>query len=198
MVLFALCGHRGMPWITVSGIGLLTAAALIGYSLRSTPQPLTLFGLGGSRSRLLPVAIVGIALGAIGGVLQRHQPGVLPQSASGLHPFVVLACLIGVTEELVYRGWMLGRVSAFGWPVAVLITSVAHAAYKTALFAWPPGSEAAAFDLGRIALWTVVGGMVLGVLRVTSRSVLPAVIAHAVFDAVVYSAFAAPPWWVWR
>ena len=26
----------------------------------------------------------------------------------------------------------------------------------------------------------------------------PAVIAHAAFDLVVYSAFAAPPWWVWR
>jgi membrane protease YdiL (CAAX protease family) len=63
----------------------------------------------------------------------------------GLPLFVVLACLIGIAEEMVYRGWMQGRLSALGWPAAVLFAAV----------------------------------------------------AHAVFDAVVYSAYAKPPWWVW-
>jgi len=191
MVLFALFAHRGLPWSAVSGAGLLATAALIGTSLRNTPWP------AGPRSRVVPLAVVGIAIGALGGVLQRQQAGALPEPATGLQLFVLLACLIGITEELVYRGWMLGRLGGLGWPVAVAFTALSHAAYKTALFSWPPDSLSMGFNLAGIALWTVAGGMVLGVLRVASRSVLPAVLAHAVFDAVVYSAFATPPWWVW-
>ena len=81
---------------------------------------------------------------------------------------------------------------------AVLITAVGHAAYKTALFGLPPAYVAAGFSLRSIAFWTTLGGIGLGVLRTKSESVLPAVVAHMVFDATVYSGFPEPPWWVWR
>ena len=87
--------------------------------------------------------------------------------------------------------------SAFGWPAAVLLAALAHAAYKTALFAWPPNSQTAVFDLVGIGLWTGAAGIVLGLLRVSSRSLLPAVLGHVAFDAVVYSSYAQAPWWVW-
>ena len=197
MVVFALFAHRGWPWIAVSGAGLLGSAALIGASLRGAPWPSALVGPAAFRSRLVSLAVVGIGIGVIGGLFQRDHSGIVPEPASGLHLFVALACLIGAAEELVYRGWMLERLRALGWPAAVVVTAVAHAAYKTALFAWPPNTESAGLNRVGIALWTVLGGMVLGLLRVSSRSVLPAVLAHVAFDAVVYSAFAAPPWWVW-
>lgn len=197
IVVFALFAHRGWPWIVVSGVGLLGSAALIGSTLREASWPSALLGRAASGWRLVSLAIVGIVIGVLGGVLQRHHSGVVHEPASGLHLFVALACLIGATEELVYRGWMLERLSTLGWPAAVVLTAVAHGAYKTALFAWPPNTEGVGLNLAGIALWTVLGGMVLGLLRVSSRSVLPAVLAHAAFDAVVYSAFAAPPWWVW-
>jgi len=195
MVLFALFVHRGLPWTVASGAGLLASAALIGTSLRTSWR--SALPLVTPRSRVVTLAIAGVILGAVSGALQRRHAGVLPVTASGLDLFVALACLIGITEELVYRGWMLERLSPLGWPAAVVFTALAHGAYKTALFAWPPGSEGAVINLAGIALWTVGGGLVLGLLRVAARSVLPAVLAHAVFDAVVYSAFAAPPWWVW-
>jgi membrane protease YdiL (CAAX protease family) len=197
MVVFALLAHRGLPWVAVGGVALVAAAALIADSLRGAPWPPALPEPPALRSRVVPAAAVAIVLGAIGGILQRQHAGVVPETAGGPHLFVALACLIGVTEELVYRGWMLGRLSKLGWPAAVAGAALAHAAYKTALFAWPPPSAGAGLDLAAIAAWTLGGGLVLGILRVTSRSVLPAVLAHAVFDAVVYSAFAAPPWWVW-
>jgi len=197
MVLFALFAHRGPPLIVVSGVSLLVAAAVIGRSLRGAPQPLELLGLRGS-SRLGIFALVAIAVGAAAGMLQRNHIGLLQEPTSGLKLFVVPACLIGVAEELVYRGWLLGRISALGAPAAVVIAAVAHAVYKTALFAWPPDAVGFGFNLAGIALLTVAGGLVLGILRVTSRSVWPAVLAHAAFDALVYSAYTAAPWWVWR
>jgi membrane protease YdiL (CAAX protease family) len=197
MVVFAVFAHRGWPWIGMSGVGLLGSAALIGRSLRERPGPWWLSGSAPVGRRFVAFVIVAVVLGVIGGAFQRHYSGAVPAPAGGLHLFVAVACLIGGTEELVYRGWMLPRLSALGWPAAVVLTAIAHGAYKAALFAWPPSTEGVGFNLAGVALWTVLGGTVLGLLRVSSRSVLPAVLAHAAFDAVAYSAYAAPPWWVW-
>ena len=109
--------------------------------------------------------------------------------------FVIVACLIGATEELIFRGWLLGKARTFGWPTAVVIAAVAHTAYKTALFAWPAIPDAV--DLAGISQLTVAGGIVLGLLRAFSGSVLPSLVAHAVFDFVVYRHVAHAPWWVW-
>lgn len=82
-----------------------------------------------------------------------------------------------------------------GWPAAVAVAAVAHAAYKTALFAWP--GAPVSVDLAEIALWTTSGGMALGPLRALSGSVLPPLLAHAAFDFVTYRPVASAPWWVW-
>lgn len=196
MVVFALFAHRGMPYTVLSAAGLLAAAVVIGLSLRRAARPGALLGFAGG-SRVGLALAVGIAIGVAAGLWQRSQASVPHEAAIGLPLFVVLACLIGIAEEVVYRGWMQGRLAALGWPAAVLAAAVAHAAYKTALFVWPPDAVTSVFDLGGIALWTVLGGLMLGGLRALSGSVLPAMAAHAVFDAVVYSAYAKPPWWVW-
>jgi membrane protease YdiL (CAAX protease family) len=141
----------------------------------------------------------GNATGAASGVGAglRHRRGLeLPLlPAGGLEIFVAVACLIGVTEELVYRGWLQGRLRALGWPVAVVAAAAPHAAYKSALFAWPPGP--AEVDCAVIAGWTFVGGVVSGLLRQFSGSVVPSMVAHAAFDFLVYGAVARAPWWVW-
>lgn len=197
MVCFALGAHRGAPWALASGGCLIASAVIVGRSMRRVPAPLILLGFGGSTRWVLPLTLLGVGLAVGAGLAHRGQSGVLPAGASGMHPFVLLAALIGVTEELVYRGWMLGRLTALGWPLAIVVSALAHAAYKTALFVWPPGTVSLTYDLGSILLWTLVGGLALGTLRAVSRSLLPALVAHAAFDIVVYSAFVAPPWWVW-
>jgi membrane protease YdiL (CAAX protease family) len=119
-----------------------------------------------------------------------------PQATAGVTAFVIVACLIGATEELIFRGWLLGKARAFGWPAAVVIAAVAHTAYKTALFVWP--AVPVAVDLAGVACWTLAGGVVLGLLRACSGSLLPPLMAHAAFDFVVYRNVVHAPWWVWE
>jgi membrane protease YdiL (CAAX protease family) len=170
---------------------------VIGASLRSVSQPLELLGLS-RQSRHLPLlALLGVAAGVVGGLSHGSPQGVPVPVGGGIHPFVLLACLIGAMEELVYRGWLYGRAARFGWPAAVLVAAVAHAAYKAALFALPPIGLDSRFDVAGMFVWTVFGGLVAGGLRAWSRSVVPSVVAHVAFDAVVYAVLAVPPWWVW-
>src|SRR6185295_18817078 len=100
------------------------------------------------------------------------------------------------TEELIYRGWLFGRLQRFGAPAALIGAALAHAGYKTALFAWPLVASPAV-DFASVAMLTTAGGVVLGALRASSRSLWPAIAAHAAFDFVVYGAVSHAPWWVW-
>lgn len=195
MVLFALVSHRGLPWIVLGAIGLLLTAATIGRQLSQVSSPAALLGLGRLSSKALRFSVLGAAIGIGAGLLHRKGLGVSLWPVGVVGSFVWVACLVGMTEELVYRGWMQGTARPLGWPAAVAIAAVAHAAYKTALFAWPIASMTT--DLMAIGLWTAVGGIVIGLLREFSGSVVPSMVAHAAFDFVVYRAMTHAPWWVW-
>ena len=195
MVVFALVSHQGPPWIVLGAIGLLLTAATMGRQLRRIPRPAALLGLERLPRRAALFGALGAVIGIGAGILHRKGLGMSPWPA-GVGPFAVVACLIGATEELVYRGWLQGAARPLGWPAAVVIASVAHAAYKTSLFAWPFGSVA--IDFVGIGLWTILGGTVVGLLREFSGSVVPSMVAHAGFDFVVYGALTHAPWWVWR
>jgi membrane protease YdiL (CAAX protease family) len=196
MVVFALFSHQGWPWILVGVAGLLVAAIAIEQSLRRTPRVGALLGLDGFSQRTALLSVVGCELGAGAGLLHRWQLDLPLLPAGGLEVFAAIACLIGATEELVYRGWLQGRLRTLGWPVAVVVAAAAHAAYKSALFAWSPGS--AEIDCAVVARWTFGGGVIFGLLRQVSGSVAPSMVAHAAFDLLVYGALARAPWWVWR
>jgi len=195
MVLFALFVHRGLPWIALSALGLLIVAATIGTSLRLLPRPAELLGLAGLPRQPILYFVVGGLIGAGGGMLHRHNLGLPVWPTGGVEAFAAVACLIGAAEELLYRGWLQGRAQILGRPAAIVIAAIAHASYKTALFAWP--TTPMAIDYAGIALWTLIGGTLLGLLRANSENVAPSMFAHAVFDFMVYGALAYAPWWVW-
>jgi membrane protease YdiL (CAAX protease family) len=195
MAVFALFSHRGSPWVLPGAAGLLVASLAIGSSLRRTPRPAELLGLSGCWREVVPYAVLGVAIGAGAGLLHRLGMGLSAWPPGGGWAFVLVACLIGAAEELVYRGWLQGALRPLGWPAAVALAAVAHAGYKTALFAGP--GVPVASDLASLAGWTVAGGLVLGVLRQFSGSVVPCLLAHAAFDFVVYRALTHAPWWVW-
>lgn len=194
MVVFATFAHLRLPWSLPGAAGLVLAAAAIGGSLRSAGRPMVLLGLERFSRRAALFCLVGLILGTASAVHHRTQLGI-PPWPGGLAAFAPVACLIGVTEELIYRGWLQSTARPLGWPAAVVIAAVAHAAYKTALFAWPPGP--ALTDYQAIALWTFAGGIVLGVLRQVAGHVVPSMVAHAAFDVVVYGSFVHALWWVW-
>jgi len=195
LVLLGLVSHRGLQWAALGAGALLVSAVAIARSLRRAARPLESLGLRPVTARTASWSVLGTLVGAGAAMLHRQAMGISIWPAAGVGAFALVACLIGATEELVYRGWLQGAVRPFGWPAAVACSALAHTAYKTALFAWVPESGSA--DLAAIALWTFVGGVVLGLLREISGSLLPAILAHAAFDFVVYGAMNHAPWWVW-
>lgn len=115
-----------------------------------------------------------------------------PLIISSVEPFLLVAAAIGITEELVFRGYIFGRLqSSYGNLTSVSLSSFFHTAYKLAIFL--PFSSIPLLHLGLI---TFLAGMVLGYSRVTTKSIWPCVAFHAVFDLWVYGD-QTTPWWVW-
>jgi membrane protease YdiL (CAAX protease family) len=196
LVLFALTVHSGLPWVLAGAVGLAVAAIVIGLSLRATVSrsPRRPLAASARQAGRLTWLAVGLIFGGGLGVTYRVVWG-LPALPVGLEAFVIVACLVGATEELVYRGYVQGRLRVLGWPAAVVLAAVAHTAYKTSLFVLP--ASPVDIDFAFLATWTLAGGIVFGLLREFSRSILPPVAAHAAFDLVVYGAMVQAPWWVW-
>ena len=147
------------------------------------------FALRGARPAFLGI---GLLLGAGFACLCRVRFGMslLPDR---LHGFALAGALIGATEELLYRGYVQERLASLGAAPAVLGAAAAHTAYKVCLFALSPQGV---LHPGMLALWTFGGGLVFGALARRARSVLPPLLAHALFDTIVYGG-AAAPFWVW-
>jgi hypothetical protein len=194
LALFALFSHRGWPLFLIAAAGLIVAAFAIQRSFGSMREAAHTLGLSSFPRKaglLIPAACAaGIGLG----IFYRGSFS-LPIFPRELRPFVAVACLIGGAEEIVYRGWMQGSLRVLGRPAAVGVAAVAHAAYKAALFLWP--SVPISVDFAFLIVWTVAGGIVFGVLREASESVVPPCLGHMTFDILVYGAIAAAPWWVW-
>ncbi len=194
MVLFALFVRSGRPWVVVSGAGLLVTAVAVASSFRVERRPAEILGLSPLSGKVAAYVILACAVGAGLGVLHRvvWEMGALP---SGVGRFVLVASAIGAAEELLYRGYVQGRLRRLGLVAAVLLAAAAHTAYKAALFAFPP--DGVVIDLEFLAVWTLIGGVVFGALRELSGSVLTPLAAHVVFDIVVYGENVQAPWWVW-
>jgi len=202
MVVFALFAHSRSVAFALSPAGLtLTAAALVRGVVRSR-SPLILFGLAPVARKTALYAALGAALGLALGVWYRWHIGApaLPEAFRG---FALVAALIGSAEEILYRGYVQGRVRRLGAVGAVACAALLHTAYKSALFALP--GEAVMVDFPFIVTATLLGGVAFGVLRelsggstsLTAGNVLAPLAAHAAFDLVVYAELAAAPWWVW-
>jgi membrane protease YdiL (CAAX protease family) len=115
---------------------------------------------------------------------------IVPQK---LFLFAPVAVCIGILEELMFRGWLFSHLSKWTTWTAVLITPLAHAAYKSILFLSPYlPYQINAWDL---FLVTFSAGVFLGLTRFYSGSVWPALIAHAIFDLLIYGDQPVP-WWV--
>ena len=103
-----------------------------------------------------------------------------------------MALLIGLTEELIFRGYFYGRFQIWLGPVwAIMISASLHTGYKVALFATSPS-----VNLVFLGSLTLIAGLLLGWTRKSSGSLWPCVMFHVAFDFWVYGD-KATPWWVW-
>lgn len=196
MVLFGLSAHR--PSLLAPRIaGLALAAACIFWGVFSEQHPAKLLGLrrfARKRIALLPLcAILGGGL-AVYYRLVRGQPAALDAVTS-----VGAVCgVIGLAEELAYRGFVQGSVQAVTGSslIACLAGGAAHAAYKCSLFVFVLPANAVRANLFYLGTLTFGTGVLLGLARARWGSILFAVAFHVAFDVVAYGDLHTLPWWV--
>ena len=223
---FALTAHRE-AWAAWRWMFLALAGVGICGGWVAAEDPIgTIFGRPrGNRLGGWIVAAVGLAILAAAAYRWQLGEECFPSS---LHWFAVAAMSIGGTEELLWRGWMQGALSKTlacrsgadipvcreesatlgrqeclphrACLVAVLAAAGSHAAYKTALFVFPPDGvgRQSVGALLFIAVVTFGFGAVLGLMRVRQGTIAAPLAFHVFFDLLVYGQYAAAPWWVWQ
>jgi membrane protease YdiL (CAAX protease family) len=194
LMIFSFFIHYTIPVCLVSFAALLVSAFIISRNLRSLADLKTVTGTGSSPGTNLLYCLSGIIGGILFAIMYRWHLdiSIFPKS---LHSFVFVAALIGCMEELVFRGFIQEHVKSINGPFSVLFSTLSHTGYKCCLFLSPV--IAADINIGFLALWTFVAGIIFGTIRHFSKSILPSLIAHALFDVLVYAEFVNAPWWVW-
>jgi membrane protease YdiL (CAAX protease family) len=79
--------------------------------------------------------------------------------------------------------------------LAITGAALIHAGYKAGLFLSPSTMNITPVWL--FFSWSFGAFLLIGLLRYFSNSIWPAILAHAVFDLLVYAENAEPPVWVW-
>ena len=193
ILIFAGFIHKTFPLLLLAIGGLAGTAVVIGYSIRHMPLS-EAFGVKRLNRKVLIYILPAIALGLILGILtrERFELTMLPV---GFTYIAFVAPLIGATEELVFRGYFQGQLRPIGSGFSIITASALHTSYKLLVIL----SLAAPlqFDFFFLIFWTFVVGLLVGALRELSGSTVPPVIAHAVFDIVLYGGLASSPVWVW-
>lgn len=189
MVFFGLCsGNR------LAALALLLATGVIVYIASSAhPDPARLFGLVTGRPLMPAWLLAGLLAGLALSVYCRYYTGfdIIPQK---LRLTAIIAPLIGITEELVYRGLVQGLLSHRNRTIAIITASAGHSAYKVALLT--TSTVSGTFPPLTLALFTFFTGCLFGYFRLRSGTIYPAVAGHAFFDLIVYGDQPVPDW-VW-
>jgi len=194
MCLFALFVHITYPLKALSALGLGLTLLTLFTDLRTESSPAVLMGLNQFSKRVFVFTARGISFGCALGLFYRwgYDMELFPR-AFGI--FAPVAVMIGATEEILYRGYIQGRVQKFGPFKAAAFAALCHSAYKCALFAFH--NQPVDINMLLLGTFTFAVGLALGILRERAGSLLPAVAAHVVFDIVAYGEYAQAPWWVW-
>ncbi|MCK5065799.1 MAG: CPBP family intramembrane metalloprotease [Bacteroidales bacterium] len=193
ILLFAGFIHQPFPYLLLAIGGLAGAGVVIAYSIRAVSVP-EAFGVDRLHRKVLLYSLPALVLGAILGIATRNSFDVslFPVRITGV---ALVAPLVGAVEELIFRGYIQGHLHPIGRIFSVVYASTIHTCYK--LLVILTLSIPLQFDFFFLVFWTFVGGLLFGALRELSGSAVPPVIAHAVFDVVLYGGLATIPVWVW-
>lgn len=194
MMMFGTFVRCPMPLIWISGVGLIMVAVAMAHSLHSDLGLGDAFGLSLYSRQMLIRLLIGSGVGTGLGMFFRVSQGMgtLPSS---IGPFVFAASAVGASEELLFRGYIQGRLRSLGPVPAAVLAAAAHSGYKVSLFVFLP--EGVAVDYFFLGYCTFAAGLAAGALREWSRSVIPPLAGHVLFDIVVYGERSLAPWWVW-
>jgi membrane protease YdiL (CAAX protease family) len=194
LIVFSFFIHNEFPVRLISFAALLLSAFIIGRNLRLLSDLKKITGENISFKITLLYSFLGIALGVVLAVCYRWYQNIslFPKS---IHLFVIAAAIIGGIEELVFRGFIQDYVKSINGPFSIFFSTLSHTAYKCCLFLSPV--IMADIDIGKLAIYTLIAGILFGTMRHLSKSILPSLFAHVLFDILVYAEFVTAPWWVW-
>ena len=191
---FALLYRGSFPMQVVATVSLLATAILIVWVLLSEEKVLlqkSTWQWQTASGKVFAYSIIISVFLALWYRYSEHMP-ILPASAEW---FVLISILIGATEELIFRGVVQGEASRWNTTGAIYLSALAFAGYKSLLFVLPAAANQT--NILKLFILTFLAGILLGYARKNSGSILPCLIAHGIFDLLVYMETANPPWWVW-
>lgn len=192
ILLFAWLVSWPVPVKWLSFLPLTCAGLIIGPRLFNTALLRSgLFRLGPVR---VLYCITGLLMGIAGALYYRGMYS-MPLLPAWFHGFVLIAVCIGVMEELVFRGYIQGRLQSIHPAVAITGAALIHAGYKACLFLAPATSGITPVCL--FFSWSFGAFLLIGLLRYFSNSIWPPILVHAVFDLLVYAENTEAPVWVW-
>jgi membrane protease YdiL (CAAX protease family) len=193
-MLFAFFIHFKFPVNLISFFALLLPAYLISKNLNSLQDLRKITGEIPTLNYLILFTIIGLSGGLGLGIMYRWHLDA-PLIPKSIQWFAITAALVGSMEELVFRGYIQDSVKNYGPVISVSISTFSHTAYKCCLFISPMALMKT--DIGFLAFWTVLAGLIYGTIRHYSKSIIPSLVGHALFDILVYAEFVKAPWWVW-
>lgn len=138
--------------------------------------------------------VIGILMGVAGAFYYKGTLGI-PLLPSHIEQFAIIAVCIGVLEELLFRGFIQGLLKNIHAGFAIFFAALAHVCYKVFIFLSPAAQSHPHIVL--FSLYSFGVFIILGNTRHYSKSIIPAILAHAVFDLLVYAENTHAPWWVW-
>jgi membrane protease YdiL (CAAX protease family) len=183
--------HR-FPILALAGI--LTSTAGIVLFVHNARDLITIAGISSWHKKSLLYTIPGLITGLGLGLFYAwgYHTSLIPAS---LTLAALMAPLIGICEELVFRGYVQGIFPGLkGW-AGILAGAGGHSVYKLCVIGSYPKDIGA--DLFYLFLFTLIAGILFGWLRKQAGNLLPAALGHAVFDLLIYGGLASLPGWVW-
>jgi membrane protease YdiL (CAAX protease family) len=193
LMLFSFFIHFRFPVKIISFAALVPVAFIIGKSTLIYPLSEILIGRR-IFYRFPPNIITGLALGFLLSLFYRWYLGISLFPGS-IHGFTVIAALIGLTEEIIFRGFIQGHLQNINGAFAIIFSALSHTGYKSCLFLSPAITNEV--NVVFLAVWTFTLGLILGIIRHLSGNITAPASGHILFDILVYAEFNEAPWWVW-
>ena len=201
-VIIGTCTVAGALFVHDPGTGMLLfnicfllAAFLIGFGIERHPPILLSRRLWTLEKKYRGVLWFSLLLAAALAFLDRRLEG-LDIFPARLEWFALLSMLIGATEEIIFRGVIQGEAARWHANGAILLSAFFFALYKAFLFVVPGETNEASPWI--LFLVSFPAGLLLGYTRKATGSLLPAILAHMLFDLILYGDSAMAPWWVWN
>jgi membrane protease YdiL (CAAX protease family) len=200
MAVFGLFIQTPFPYRIFSFAGLGVVCFAVAYRIfTQSHKPVALlagfFGLNTLGVKAIVYILISFLCGVLMGIGLRawNKAPVFPKTITFFA--LSIAPLIGMSEELLFRGYIQTRLDRVNGIAAVLLAALSHTIYKSSLVILPALFHGA--KIPYFAFWTFTGGLVFGILSKKSGTVYPALAGHAAFDIIFYSTLQSAPWWVW-